>query len=286
MHHIIDSHIHLFNLLDGEYHWLKTNKPPFWPDKNKIARNFTEHDLKLNPPFNLQGFVHIEAGFDNQQPWREITWLEQHCQLPFSSVAYLDINLPESKFQQQLQKLITHSSVVAIRDILDDNSVTKLSNINTKANFAQLNQLGLGFEIQISFTNNTSIDLLANLVSNNANINFVINHAGWPPIDTQNQYVLWQNNLAKFAQYNNVAIKCSGWEMNKRNYQVSWVNQCINACINIFGLNRVMLASNFPLVLFSHSYQNYWQLLINSVDSKMLNQLINSNAKHWYKVPV
>ena len=70
--HIIDPHIHLFALAQGKYHWLKPENPPFWPDKYKICRNVTEQELSLTKPLHLDGFVHIEAGFDNERPHLEI----------------------------------------------------------------------------------------------------------------------------------------------------------------------------------------------------------------------
>ena len=71
---IIDPHLHLFDLSQGEYSWLKPECPPFWPDKSLVAKNFSEHDLRLNESLKLTGFVHIDAGFNNQQPRREIAW--------------------------------------------------------------------------------------------------------------------------------------------------------------------------------------------------------------------
>ena len=126
MMNIIDPHLHLFDLNKGQYHWLKAENPPFWPDKSVIAKNFREQNLKLAPPLNLAGFVHIEAGFDNQQPWREIAWLEQNCQSNFRSVASLDITLMPEIFSQQLDKLLAYKSVVGIRHILDDEALSIL----------------------------------------------------------------------------------------------------------------------------------------------------------------
>lgn len=114
---IIDPHLHLFDLSQGEYSWLKPECPPFWSDKPLIAKNFSENDLTLAKPLTLAGFVHIEAGFDNQQPWREIAWLESTCKIPFRSIALLDITLPKALFLTQLESLMTYQSVVGVRYI-------------------------------------------------------------------------------------------------------------------------------------------------------------------------
>ena len=46
---IIDPHLHLFDLKQGDYHWLKEENPPFWPDKHLIKKSFKETDLTLKP---------------------------------------------------------------------------------------------------------------------------------------------------------------------------------------------------------------------------------------------
>ena len=119
---IIDPHLHLFNLKQGDYQWLKAENPPFWSDKKIINHSFTEKDLQLSSPFELAGFVHIEAGFDNQQPWREIAWLEKTCSLPFRSIAGINLLLPSNEFQQTLDKLSKYQSVIGVREILDENA--------------------------------------------------------------------------------------------------------------------------------------------------------------------
>ena len=88
---IIDPHIHFFNLSKGQYLWLAPDVEPFWPDKYKINRDFFEPDLMISPNNKLLGFVHIEAGFNNQQPQQEIAWLEKSCHLPFRTIAFADI---------------------------------------------------------------------------------------------------------------------------------------------------------------------------------------------------
>ncbi len=75
---VVDPHVHLIALADGEYGWLQPSNPPFWPDKSIIARSFSPADLTLSAPLALHAFVHVEAGFDNAHPHREVAYLEQH----------------------------------------------------------------------------------------------------------------------------------------------------------------------------------------------------------------
>ena len=144
LHEIIDPHLHLFNLQEGDYAWLKPQNPPLWPDKHRINKSFVESDVLLQPPNQLSGFVHIEAGFDNRQPWREIDWLEQHCTLPFRSVAFADITA--STFAAHLGQLQQRKSVVGIRHLLDEQAEQILNSTLIHQHFALLAKAKYSFD--------------------------------------------------------------------------------------------------------------------------------------------
>lgn len=290
---IIDPHLHLFDFNKGNYPWLRSENPPFWPDKQLIAKNFSEHELMLTSPLTLAGFVHIEAGFDNQQPWREIAWLENICNLPFRSIALLDITLPKTIFDQQLKNLSRFQSLVGIRYILDDNAFAILNDKNSQDNLATLATNKLSFELQMPLANTQAVERLLAILAITPSLMLCINHAGWPALGGE-QHLYWLKNLKRLANFENVFIKCSGFEMVARDYSASWQYVIIKQCIESFGIDRVMLASNFPLCLFRASYQNTW--LANtgqhsterdntdpSYNTEQLQQLCFSNAQRFYK---
>lgn len=281
---LIDSHLHFFNLSQGEYHWLKIDNPPFWSDKHLIAKSFNESDLVLKKPFTIAGFVHIEAGFNNQQPWQEIAWLEQSCRLPFRSIASIDLTLSDEHFQHQIAQLITYSSVVGCRHILDEQAFELLSSTQVQQNFSALNQQLLNFEVQMPFANDQAVSALCNVIEKNPEISFIINHAGMPPTEVNNYSALstWYHGLAQVASFQNVAIKCSGWEMFERNYTIEWSKAIIEQCLAVFGNKRVMLSSNFPLTLFSCSYQEYWEMIVKIMINDQ-QSLLHDNSHFWYK---
>jgi predicted TIM-barrel fold metal-dependent hydrolase len=283
---IIDPHLHLFNLKQGDYQWLKADNPPFWSDKKVIEKNFNEKHLQLEPPLELAGFVHIEAGFDNQQPWREIAWLESTCSLPFKSIAAIDLTLPTPEFLDALMQLSRFDSVIGVRDILDDNALEYLSNLQVQDNFAQLAQHKFIFECQMPLSDTKATAQLIEIVANNPTLSLVINHAGWPPENSNSDaWTNWQQSIEKLSAYKDITIKCSGFEMASRQYTPTWQQQVIKQCITSFGLHRTMLASNFPLCLFKESYQENW--LTHQENSEFsaseLELLCHKNAQRIYR---
>ncbi|MCF6194402.1 MAG: amidohydrolase family protein [Kangiellaceae bacterium] len=297
---IIDPHIHLFNLSQGDYFWLKAENPPFWPDKNLINNSFTENDLELITPLELTGYVHIEAGFDNQKPWRELACLEKTSGKSFRAIANIDLTAPSQKFEQDLVMLAEHRTFIGVRHLLDDQALSLLSNKQVRKNLRTFNAFKkstlntntyhrLIFETQLPLAKNVIVEALCDVIEENSELNFIINHAGFPPVNIQTfEWQQWRKNLQQLAMFSNVAIKCSGWEMIDRQYQPYWLNKNLTEIFEIFGANKVMLASNFPLCLFSQqSYQNYWRQIIDSEFLRTLtkrerNALCYDNAFNYY----
>ncbi len=298
---IIDPHLHFFSLKHGDYHWLKPENPPFWPDKSIIHRDFLLNDLLVNLrgdlnsdlPIKLDGLVHIEAGFDNENPTREIEYIENLGFQKSATIASINLLAPSSYFKTQLALLLKLSSFVGVRHILDEQAFQLLSSTNVQNNFHELNKVPRCiFELQLPLCNENIIfamPLLIKTIAENNQLSFIINHAGFPPKANKNrQWELWQKNIRALAQFNNVFIKCSGMEMVDRQYDMAWFSDVAQFCLASFSHQRVMLASNFPLCLFSKaSYVSYWQDILNSYFFKQLDEekkqaLIHNNALKIY----
>jgi predicted TIM-barrel fold metal-dependent hydrolase len=308
---IIDPHLHLFNLSRGDYHWLKAQNPPFWPDKMLIQKDFSVTELSdclhETSKIKLAGFVHIEAGFDNTQPWRELEYIESIPSQSNRTVASIDLLATPESFQATLQRLQQYKSLIGARHILDEQAATILANKNATHNFGQLNEItDFIFEVQLPLADESAINvmpLLTQTITTNSQLQFIINHAGFPPKrvakDINNHaWHLWQQHINELAKYPNVFIKCSGWEMTDRHYAMSWFSQVCRFCINEFSIKRVMLASNFPLCLLgkeggkklsNKSYSSYWQDILKSTVIEQCNKseknaLLYNNALRIYKL--
>jgi len=281
---IIDSHLHLFELSKGKYDWLKPENPPFWPDKPIINKNFTEEDLRLVDGPKLKGFVHIEAGFDNEQPWREIEWLEETVSLPFKSIACVDLYQRPEQMTEVLNSLSQFKSVVGVRHILDDEAASILTSEHIDSHFAAIEARGLIFELQMPLTDSVAVNTMTSLLSAHPNLRIAINHSGWPPTEQSStlDWNNWKQGLTQLSRFTNCIVKASGWEMVQREYSMNWQRIIIATLLETFGTDRVLAASNFPLCLFSHNYQSFWQQ-IEEVSAEEKKALLFNNAFRFYR---
>lgn len=292
---IVDPHLHLFDLQAGEYAWLKPENAPFWPDKSLICRNFDVNSLWLTHKLRFSGCVHIEAGYSNSHPEQELTYLNKHFdkyeQLKVGLIAYADITLPPKVFQKQLLQLASAARFKGLRYIFDDKAKELAENQAVFLNLSLLAKQQYIFELQFEVGCANAIGPVLKLLQALPELKVVLNHVGFAPSHKKTPFLEWQDNIAKLACIENLHIKCSGFEMGNRHYTNEQIRKVIAHCLIHFGQKRLMCASNFPLTLFSCSYQMYWQNIRMAVASmqtsntpSLMEDLCANNAVNFYQL--
>lgn len=248
---IIDPHLHLFNLEQGHYHWLRDPGAPGWPNLDLIRRSHTETDLLAATPYPLAGLVHIEAGFDNDQPVRELDWLQQAItRTPYRAIAYARIDQPATDFAAALQAL-QQPALAGIRDITEGDDARRLLAPTVTQNLAYLAEQELIFEAQFNWDNLDAAQAVAGYARSMPSLRLVLNHAGLPL-----QMEAWQQGLRLLNECPNIRVKFSGLELIKAAVPAQ---QLLQALLEGFGDRRVMLASNFPVCHITQDYAALWQ---------------------------
>ena len=255
---IIDPHVHFFALEKGNYQWLKSTQPPFWPDKHLIQKNVSDADLTLCSALRLNGVVHIEAGFDNEYPERELAYLNDTVKrVSHKAIAYLDITLEPTLFSEKIRQYQTHGNFVGIRDITEGEDAQRLHHSNVVKNLAFLAHEGLIFEAQFEIAQLATTQTLRAYCVALPNLKCVINHCGLVTPDT---FASWQLALHILKGLDNLWVKISGFEMAQRQFNAKWVQTVTDALLQTINSEHLMFASNFPLCLLSQPYHQLWQL--------------------------
>jgi len=195
---IIDAHVHLINLDQGIYSWLRNDHPPHWPQKKTIRRSFFQSSLTLTAPFQLKGFVHVEAGMNNDKPWQEVEWLENHSTLPFCNIAYTDLSDSHSV---TLNKVLNYSSVVGIRNIITKGDEAKLNDRAFIQNLKKLSDKGCLLDLGIDITNANAIKSLCHILQRLPDLNIIIDHIG---INASS--LTWKENAQTLGVHDNCYV--------------------------------------------------------------------------------
>jgi L-fuconolactonase len=98
-------------------------------------------------------------------------------------------------------------------------------------------------------------------------LKIVINHLGRPPIPEQG-WEPWATQAARASEHRNIAMKLSiGLDVIMRwRWSTDAVRRYCDHVLDLFGPNRVMAASNWPVILLGASYQEVWNGITDLVD--------------------
>ncbi len=282
----IDPHIHFFALSEGRYDWLKPANVPFWPDKMVIAKLTTEHMLYRASLGRLGGFVHIEAGFDNERPWREIAFLERHCTLPFRSIGCID--LTGNTVGSHIDKLNNYRSVRGLRHILDDEAEALLRTPKVKWGLHHMASQGLSFEAQLNLADSNAVRALLTVLEQTPALNVAINHTAIAPIEVKSfAFKTWRQNIRDLNETEQVVFKFSGLEMQYRRWLWQRASYVFETLLDTVGTDHMMFASNYPLCQWRMPYAALWHGFVDMTTPLSVTQkaaLLYGNAKQWYGI--
>ena len=120
-----------------------------------------------------------------------------------------------------------------------------------------------------------------------SDLTIVVEHAGWPRTDTKDEYELWEAGISALASLgSNVHCKLSGLAMPLHSMSADVFKPWIGHCLEAFGADRCMFASNFPVDAmhgtFDDLYATYDQLTAD-LDADAREKLFAANAERVYR---
>lgn len=117
-----------------------------------------------------------------------------------------------------------------------------------------------------------------------------LNHLGKP--DLRNfEYKEWQKNMRKLAEHPNVFCKLSGLvtEADKRQWTVEMIHTYLDIAIETFDTNRVMIGSDWPVMLLKTDYSEWINILkdyLKPFSETERAQIVRKNAINFYNLKI
>ena len=94
--------------------------------------------------------------------------------------------------------------------------------------------------------------------------------------------------MRTLAAQPNVAAKISGLGMFEPNWTADSIRPLVLATIEIFGPERCLFASNFPVDKLASDYDRIWQAfdqITTDFSADERRKLFHDNAAHFYRLP-
>jgi len=292
---IVDAHQHFWDLDNLKYEWLKgphqTNAHPAG-DLAPIRRNYFLDDFKEDTKNqNVVKSVHVEAACANIV--EETKWLQSlaDCHgFPHGIVAHADLSSPD--LRTLLDEYKKFPNVRGLRQLLNWSEdpakrATQKDLLKEEAWFKGLQLLeeyGLSYDLQVW---QHQLSEAAALLAKVPNIQIILNHTGMPTERTNAVYQEWKEGMKKLAELPNVAVKISGLGMTDHNWTVESVRPYVITTIQVFGVDRCMFGSNFPVDKLLGDYDtlfNAFKEITLEYSANDQQKLFHDNAIRFYRL--
>jgi predicted TIM-barrel fold metal-dependent hydrolase len=256
---VIDAHHHLCLLSASSYPWLEGQpQKRYHGDDLPLRRDYLLDDYLADAAglaeidAHLVGSVHIENGAAD--PLWEAEWVDEViAQGPFPAVQVVKVDLTAPDAHEQLAAHRDRASVRGVRDILnwhpdpyyshrDRNDL--MQDPDWLRGFRALGDLGLSFDLQV-FPHQLAD--AARLASDHGSTPIVLDHAGMPLQRDDTGLREWAKGMRLLASESNTTVKISALGTNDHAWTTDSIRRIVLTTIDIFGPDRCMFASNFPV---------------------------------------
>ena len=254
---IVDAHQHFWDLDRNCYPWLCDREPiPFrYGDYSALKRNYLPSDYRADVGHHrVVKTVHIEAEWDRRAPVAETRWLEalhDASGLPTAIVAHVALDAPDAaellaaQARSPLVRGIRHKpQAAASPDEARRGAPGSMDDPAWRRGYAHLSEHGLSFDLQTPWWH---LEAAAELARDFPNTRIIVNHTGLPADRTPEGLVGWRRAMALAAGQPNVAVKISGLGRPGLPWTVEANGPIIRDTLTIFGAERCMFGSNFPV---------------------------------------
>jgi L-fuconolactonase len=285
---IIDTHQHLWDV----------NQNQGW-SKSPLGRNFDENDYRdAIEGLNVLKSVYVEVGVPQNRKHAEALYAIKICQDKANptAAAVISANPNDTNFKTYLSQFEGSPYIKAVRHFFQ--SEAEFTKKEVVDNIRALGDMNLMFEFSIP---TRWLPAMTELIKLAPGTEFVVNHGGnvdpraffkkedlkgEKPDHDANE---WIKDMKAIAKPSNVCLKISGMATRAMNHTLTRENlkPAIDHCLDIFGPNRVMFASDWPVCLRKIEFNAWVNLFKETVSDRPYREqkkLFYDNAAKFYKI--
>jgi L-fuconolactonase len=250
----VDAHIHFWRYSREAYGWIDDSMAP-------LQRDFLPADAAREMrAAGMDACVAVQA----RQTPEETRWLLELAarhQFICGVVGWVDLRAPD--LDAQLEELSSHRKLVGLRHIVQAEPDDFLRQDDFRRGVGKLEQYGFAYDILVYARQlPAAIDFAAALPSGR----LVLDHLGKPAI-RGGGFDEWRRGLDRLAALPHVRAKLSGLvtEADWRRWTAEDIHRYVNAALDSFGAERLMIGSDWPVCTVAASYRQVIDLVRSAI---------------------
>lgn len=274
---MIDSHQHFWQVGRFDYPWMSS-------DLGVLYRDYLPDELA--PTLSLNGVsktVLVQAS-NSLAESRWLLSLADENSFIAGVVGWVD--LMSANVGVQLDELSAHSKFKGVRHLVESEPNDDwLVQPAALSGLKQLSRYGLSYDLLV---HTRHLKYVQRVVESCPELAFVIDHLAKPPI-AKNEFTQWAQALKPLASYPTVHCKLSGLvtEANWSSWQASEFRPYVEYALELFGADRLMFGSDYPVCLLAASYDrvlNASQEILKDLSDFERDRIFSENAMKFYRL--
>lgn len=295
---IVDAHQHFWDLGGAlHYPWLQDSPPiPFrYGDYAKIRRSYLPDDFRRDTARQkVVATVHMEAEVRRDQQVAETRWVHELAErYGFPNAAIGHAHFEADDIAEVLKGPAAYPLTRGIRqkprtsaaaETIVPGAPGTMSDPAWRRGLARLMDHDLHYELQVPYWHlREAAELAAALPA----LRIVLNHTGVPGDRSEAALARWRDGMAALAAQSNVRVKISGIGLVGLPWTIEDNRPIVLAVIDLFGVDRCMFASNYPVDSICASYDTIFdgfKAIVAHLPPADQRKLFRDNALREYRI--
>lgn len=289
----IDAHHHLWDLSRINYPWLLAKgEVRFFGQPDPIRKNYLGVDYAGDTAGRISRSVHIQVGAREGLELDETEFVNDCSQQTgacFPAVAVVAVDLGKPGIEKALEAQLAFPVTRGVRHMIGKSAEENPFLPPFKAplwvnNWRLVSRCGLSFDLQL--TEEQYAKVLAAL-EQVPELKVAICHLASPWDRSPLGFERWKTWMKRFAALPATVMKISGLSMYSKQWDEQEFLKWAVAAVEIFGAERCMLGSNFPVDRLYVSYDKLfsaWKTLVSQCSSHDAIHLAGRTAEKFYRL--
>ena len=272
---IIDTHVHLWDREKNKYPFfeMQLGYETFSGDVRPVHKTYLLKDYLADIGVcPVEKVVHIQAYMEPNSPVRETEWLQDVADRdgnPRGIVGFAPLNAPNvEELLEGHARFPNHRGIRHIVSWHQDRfySMTDrpdyLTDPDWHRGYALLDKFGMSFDLQI-FPHQLADSAV--LAEKFPTIPLIIEHCALPMERDPDGMERWRKGMRRMAELPNTVVKLSALTLLDHKWTQASLSPIIREAIEIFGPDRTMFGSDFPIEKIHIQYGQWVDVVAGAI---------------------
>lgn len=273
---MIDSHVHFWNFDPIRESWITD-------EMSAIRRDFSPNDFfKACASTGVSGCIAVQADQTEDQNHYLLSLAQKNAVIK-GIVGWVD--LLSTNLEDRLVYWKNFNLIKGWRHVLQAENDEFILNYEFIKGVRTLKKLDYTYDLLCYHNQMPAILKLVDQVPEQP---LVLDHCGKPDVKSRD-LKKWEEHIQILAQNKQIHCKISGLlaEADWKNWKEVEIFNCFDVVFKHFGTERIMYGSDWPVVLISRTYIDWFSLVqkyCNQFNENEKQKIFSSNASSFYKI--